>query len=186
MAALKIAKLGNPILRQIAQPVDLKELTAPNSEIQVLIDEMVDTMHQEGGVGLAAPQVSRSLQIAVIESADNKRYPDRPDVSLTTLVNPEIIRYSEEQVSGWESCLSLVEFRGLVPRSQTVTVEAYDRHGERKTIEAEGFLAVVLQHEIDHLNGMVFLDRMPDLTKLSYEKEFETYWTDKPEELVEA
>ncbi|MFQ5715582.1 MAG: peptide deformylase [Nitrospinales bacterium] len=186
MAALKIAKLGNPILRQIAKPVDLNELTAPNSEIQVLIDDMVDTMHKEGGVGLAAPQVSRSLQIAVIESFDNKRYADRPDISLTTLVNPEIIEYSEEQVFGWESCLSLIDFRGLVPRSKTVTVEAYDRRGEKKIIEAEGFLAVVLQHEIDHLNGMVFLDRMPDLAKLSYEKEFETYWVDKPEELVEA
>lgn len=180
MAVLKVAKLGNPVLRKIAKPVDLKELTSsPNNELQVLIDDMVETMHAEVGVGLAAPQVSRSLQIVVLECKHNERYPDRPSFPLTVLVNPEITRYSEEQVGGWESCLSLIDFRGWVDRSAEVTVEAFDRKGEKLVIRADGFFAVALQHEIDHLNGITFIDRMTDLTRLSYQEEFETYWLKK-------
>ena len=179
MAKLEIARLGNPVLRQIAAPVNLKELNAPESGVQALIDDMVETMHREGGVGLAAPQVSRSLQIIILEAEDNERYPDREDIPLTVLINPVITRYSEDRAMGWESCLSLIDFRGLVPRSTKVTVEAYDRKGKKIVIHASDFLAVVLQHEIDHLNGVVFLDRMEDFTKLSYMKEFETYWLDQ-------
>ncbi len=178
MAALKVARLGNPILRQKSRPVDLAALNDPDSEIQVFIDAMIETMHEEGGVGLAAPQVSRSVQIVVLECADNKRYPGRPPIPLTVLVNPKITHYSEETVMGWESCLSLIDFRGYVPRSREVTVEAHDRNGKKLVIEAKGFLAIVLQHEIDHLNGIVFLDRMQDFTKLAYMEEFETYWAD--------
>jgi peptide deformylase len=179
MAKLEIARLGNPILRQVAQPVNLKELEGPGSDVQVLIDDMVETMHEEGGVGLAAPQVSRSLQVIILEAEDNNRYPDREDIPLTVLINPVITRYSEEKALGWESCLSLIDFRGLVPRSTAVTVEAFNRKGQKTVIEANNFLAIVLQHEIDHLNGIVFLDRMEDFTKLSYIKEFETYWLDQ-------
>lgn len=176
MAKLEIARLGNPVLRQVAQPVNLKELDDPGSDVQVLIDDMVDTMHEEGGVGLAAPQVSRSIQLILLEAEDNNRYPDREDIPLTVLINPVITHYSDEKAMGWESCLSLIDFRGLVPRSIEVTVEAFNRKGEKVVVEASDFLAVVLQHEIDHLNGIVFLDRMKDFTKLSYMKEFETYW----------
>ncbi len=181
MAELKIARLGNPILRQVAQPVNLKELSDPDSEIQRFIDDMVEVMRKEGGVGLAAPQVSRSVQVVILESLNNKRYPGRGDIPLTVLVNPVITRYGKEIRSGWESCLSLIDFRGLVPRSTEVTVEAYTREGKKIRIEAEGFLAVVLQHEIDHLNGLVFIDRMEDFTKLAYMEEFETYWMDQEE-----
>jgi peptide deformylase len=176
MAKLEIARLGNPILRRVAEPVNLKELTDPESDVQTLIDDMVETMHEEGGVGLAAPQVSRSLQLIVLEADDNNRYPDREDIPLTVLINPVITSYSEEKAMGWESCLSLIDFRGLVPRSTRVTVEAFNRQGEKTVVQATDFLAVVLQHEIDHLNGIVFIDRMEDFTKLSYMKEFETYW----------
>ncbi|MFQ5444632.1 MAG: peptide deformylase, partial [Nitrospinales bacterium] len=127
MAVLKVAKLGNPILRKIAQEVDLQELTSsPDNELQVLIDDMVETMHAEVGVGLAAPQVSQSLQIVVLECEKNERYPDRPSFPLTVLVNPEITHYSEEKVGGWESCLSLIDFRGWVDRSAEVMVEAFN------------------------------------------------------------
>ena len=184
MAKLEIARLGNPVLRQIAQPVNLKELSDPDSEVQVLINDMVETMHKEGGVGLAAPQVCRSLKIVILECEDNKRYPDGENIPLTVLINPVITRYSEEKAMGWESCLSLIDFRGLVPRSTKVIVEAFNRKGQKTVIHANDFLAVVLQHEVDHLNGIVFLDRMEDLTKLSYMKEFETYWLNQ--ELAET
>jgi len=176
MAKLEIARLGNPVLRQIAQPVDLKELRDPDGNAQILIGDMIEIMRSEGGVGLAAPQVSRSLQIITLECKENKRYPEGPAIPLTVLVNPGITHYSEETAMGWESCLSLIDFRGLVRRSREVTVEAFNRQGEKTVIHATDFLAVVLQHEIDHLNGKVFLDRMEDLTKLAYMEEFETYW----------
>lgn len=184
MAALKIARLGNPILRKVAQAVNLKELRIPGSDVHRFIDDMIDTMHEEGGVGLAAPQVSRSLQIFIVECQDNKRYPGKVIIPLTVLVNPVITRYSEEKVEGWESCLSLIDFRGLVPRSREVTVEGYNREGKKVVLNVNGFLSIVFQHEIDHLNGIVFLDRMEDLTKLSYMEEYQTYWEEQ--EVVKA
>lgn len=177
MASLKIAKLGNPILRQIAAPVDLKELAGPrNGEIQGFIDDLIETMRLESGVGIAAPQVSRSIRIVVVEYAGSERYPGKDDIPLMVLVNPVITRYSDEKSEGWESCLSLANLKGLTLRSEEVTVEAYGRDGEKVVIEAEDFLAVVLQHEIDHLQGKVFLDRMPDLTKLCFEEEYARFW----------
>jgi peptide deformylase len=179
MAVLKVAKLGNPVLRQIAKQVDLKKLTDQQGELQGFIDDMIDTMHEEDGVGLAAPQVNRSLQIVVLEYENNERYPGESSIPETVLVNPVLSDYGEEKALGWESCLSLVDFRGLVPRSTSVTLKAYDRGGDRIEKRATGFEAVVLQHEIDHLNGKVFLDRMEDLTKLAYQEEFEEFWLKK-------
>ena len=174
---LKIAKLGNPVLRQVAKPVDLNDLA--ESAMQTFIDDMIETMHHEGGVGLAAPQVNRSIQIVVLEYAENERYPDEVSIPLTVLVNPVLSDYSQETKEGWESCLSLVDFRGLVPRSTTVTLNAYDREGNKIQKTVSDFEAVVLQHELDHLKGFVFLDRMKDLTQLSYQEEFEEFWVKK-------
>jgi peptide deformylase len=179
MAVLKVAKLGNPVLRQIAKQVDLKELADEQGELQDFIDDMIDTMREEDGVGLAAPQVNRSLQIVVLEYENNERYPDESSIPVTVLVNPVLSDYAEEKVLGWESCLSLVDFRGMVPRSTSVTLKAYDRDGDRIEKRTTGFEAVVLQHEIDHLNGKVFLDRMEDLTQLAYQEEFEEFWLKK-------
>ena len=179
MAVLKVAKLGNPILRKISKQVDLKELTGQQGELQDFIDDMIDTMREEDGVGLAAPQVNRSLQIVVLEYENNERYPGESSIPVTVLVNPVLSDYGEEKALGWESCLSLIDFRGLVPRSTSVTLKAYDRDGDRIEKRATGFEAVVLQHEIDHLNGKVFLDRMEDLTKLAYQEEFEEFWLKK-------
>ena len=181
MALLKIAKLGNPVLRQVAKSVDLNELVGPGSELQTFIDDMIETMHDEGGVGLAAPQVNRSIQIVVLEYAENERYPGEVAIPLTVLVNPVLSDYSPEKKEGWESCLSLADFRGMVPRSTTITLNAYDRFGEKIQKTVSGFEAVVLQHEIDHLKGLVFLDRMKDFTKLSYQAEFEKFWVKKEE-----
>jgi peptide deformylase len=179
MAVLKVAKLGNPVLRQIAKQVDLNELADQHGELQNFIDDMIDTMHEEDGVGLAAPQVNRSLKIVVLEYENNERYPGESSIPLTALVNPVLSDYGEEKALGWESCLSLVDFRGLVARSTSVTLKAYDRDGNRIEKRAIGFEAVVLQHEIDHLNGKVFLDRMEDFTKLAYQAEFEEFWLKK-------
>ena len=177
MTVLKIVKLGNPVLRQVAKPVDLNDLA--EKSMQTFIDDMVETMHHEGGVGLAAPQVNRSIQIVVLEYAENERYPDEVSIPLTVLVNPVLSDYSQETKEGWESCLSLVDFRGLVPRSTKVTLDAYDRQGTKIQKTVSGFEAVVLQHELDHLKGFVFLDRMKDLTQLSYQEEFEEFWLKK-------
>ena len=177
MAIFKIAKLGNPVLRQVAKPVDLNDLAG--SAMQTFIDDMIETMHHEGGVGLAAPQVNRSIQIVVLEYTENERYPDEVSIPLTVLVNPVLSDYSQETKEGWESCLSLVDFRGLVPRSTTVTLNAYDRQGKKIQKTVSDFEAVVLQHELDHLKGFVFLDRMKDLTQLSYQEEFEEFWVKK-------
>ena len=177
MTVLKIAKLGNPVLRQVAKSLDLNDLA--ESSMQTFIDDMIETMHHEGGVGLAAPQVNRSIQIVVLEYAENERYPDEISIPLTVLVNPVLSDYSQETKEGWESCLSLVDFRGLVPRSTTVTLDAYDRQGKKILKTVSGFEAVVLQHELDHLKGFVFLDRMKDLTQLSYQEEFEEFWLKK-------
>ena len=177
MTVLKISKLGNPVLRQVAKSLDLNDLA--ESSMQTFIDDMIETMHYEGGVGLAAPQVNRSIQIVVLEYAENERYPDEVSIPLTVLVNPVLSDYSEETKEGWESCLSLVDFRGLVPRSTTVTLDAYDRQGKKIQKTVSDFEAVVLQHELDHLKGFVFLDRMKDLTQLSYQEEFEEFWLKK-------
>ena len=175
MSLLKVAKLGNPILRRIAKPIDLKLLSASNGELQLLIDNMIDTMREEGGVGLAAPQVFQSLRLVVIECLSSERYSEAPDIPLTVLVNPSIKHYGVDTALGWEGCLSLKDLRGLVPRSKEITVEYFDREGNLVIIDAEGFLAVVLQHEIDHLDGKVFLDRMNDLSQLAYVEEFEKH-----------
>ena len=112
----------------------------------------------------------------MLEYAENERYPNEVSIPLTVLVNPVLSEYSEETKDGWESCLSLVDFRGLVSRSTKVTLDAYDRQGKKINKTVSGFEAVVLQHEIDHLKGFVFIDRMKDFNQLSYQEEFEKFW----------
>jgi peptide deformylase len=187
MAILKVARLGHPVLRQVAKPVQAGEIASP--AIQRLIDDMIDTMHEYDGVGIAAPQVHQSLQLAVIEVAHNPRYPQAPEISLTVLINPEITARSDEQSggatrTGWEGCLSVEGLRGQVPRAEQLSARWLDRTGRPVQVEAQGFFAVVIQHEVDHLHGRVFLDRMTDLTTLTHLQEYERYWLrrDEPED----
>ena len=177
MSILKTSKLGNPILRKLARKVDPTDLQT--SAIQKLIDDMIDTMREYNGVGLAAPQVHESLQLAVIEAEHNKRYPDVPNIPLLILANPVIITQSKELQHGWEGCLSVEGFRGIVPRSREVEIQFLDRHGKESRLTTGEFLAVVIQHELDHLAGKVFLDRMEDLSTLTHMKEYERYWVDE-------
>ena len=179
MAILKVTKLGNPILRKKTDWVDPREIATP--DFQRLIDDMIETMREYDGVGLAAPQVHVSKQIAVIEAKSNPRYPESPDIPLTVIINPNVISMSEEKREGWEGCLSVDNLRGRVPRSTRMVVKALDRQGRESTLDASGFLAVILQHEIDHLMGHVYLDRMSDLSALSHMREFYRYWVKEEE-----
>ena len=174
MAILKVARLGHPVIRKPSQAVPKETITSV--AIQRLIDDMIDTMREYEGIGLAAPQVHVSKQIAVIEVKGNRRYPGEDPVPLTVLVNPRILQTSKRQVEDWEGCLSVDGLRGKVPRSESLEVEAYNRKGEKVRLRVQGFFARVMQHECDHLAGRVFLDRMPNLQTLTHLKEFVRHW----------
>ena len=174
MAILKVARLGHPVLRQITADLSQRELQS--AATQSFIDHMIQTMKEYDGVGLAADQVHESKQVAVLEVADNPRYPGKPQVPLTVLVNPKIAPLSDEMEEDWEGCLSIPDLRGRVPRYKRIRVEAWDRHGKALDFVASDFHARVIQHEYDHLNGKVYLDRMHDLSTLSFLQEFARYW----------
>ena len=174
MAILKVTRLGHPVLRTPAQAVPKERIASP--ELQRFLDDMVQTMREYDGVGLAAPQVHVSQQIAVIEVSDNRRYPGEKPIPLTVLINPRILSVSKKPQEDWEGCLSVNEFRGRVPRAESLEVEAYTRKGEKVRFHAHGFFARVIQHECDHLAGKVFLDRMPNLSTLTHLAEFVRYW----------
>jgi peptide deformylase len=174
MSILKVARLGHPVLRKVTETVSQRELQSP--ALQQLIDDMIETMKDYDGVGLAADQVHESKQIAVLEVADNPRYPEKPLVPLTVLVNPTITPLSEDMEEDWEGCLSIPDLRGMVPRYKGVRVQALDRQGKKIDFVANEFHARVIQHEFDHLNGRVYLDRMRDFSTLTFLQEFARYW----------
>jgi len=179
---LKVAHLGHPILRQVAEPVSPEAIGAP--EIQKLIDDMFETMDDHDGAGLAAPQVHVSRRIVIYGVEENPRYPDAEAVPATALINPRITPLGEEQDEDWEGCLSVPEMRGRVPRHTKVKVEAYGRDGKPLRFSADGFHARVVQHECDHLDGKVYLDRMRTLDSLSFLSEFQKYALGADEEDV--
>lgn len=178
MGILKVARIGHPAIRTPARPLTPEEIASP--ALQKLIDDMVDTMKDYDGVGLAAPQVHLDLQLAVIE------VPGRDDraegaVPLTVLINPSVTRVGDAMVDGWEGCLSIPELRGVVPRAKRIQLKALDRNGQPFEVETAGFFARVIQHECDHLDGRVYLDRMPHLKSLTYLHEMEKYGRDEDE-----
>jgi len=173
MAILKVARLGHPVLRAVAEPVPPEGIGAP--AIQQLIDDMIETMIEYDGAGLAAPQVHVSQQIVVFEVDGNPRYPDAENVPLTVLINPRLTPTTAKTDEDWEGCLSLPDLRGRVPRYTQVRVEAYDRRGRPLNYVAKGFQARVVQHECDHLLGKVFVDRMTSMQSLSFLREFLRY-----------
>jgi peptide deformylase len=168
MASLEIAKLGNPVLRKRAEPVSQDELLTP--AFQQFIDDMLETMVAAEGIGLAAPQVSRSQQVVVMDCPGEGGFPK------TVLINPKIVFYGPQQVENWEGCLSVDGLRGKVTRPSMIRVQAWDRHGAPVDFEATGLFAVCIQHELDHLIGKVFLDRMTELSTLTQLEEFDQYW----------
>src|SRR3989337_2837822 len=174
MAILKVARLGHPVLRTVAAPVPVPEIRL--SETQRLIDDMVETMREYNGAGLAATQVHTLEQICVIEVNGNPRYPDADRIPLTVLVNPKVTPLTEEMEEGWEGCLSVPDMRGMVPRPLAVRLEAHDRDGGRIDLIAKEFFARVIQHETDHLHGIVYLDRMKNLSTLTHLAEWNRHW----------
>ena len=175
MALLKIARLGHPVLREIAGPVPDAEISTP--AFQQFIEDMIETMRESDGVGLAAPQVYASKRVAIVEvKGPHPRYPDQPEVPLTVLINPQIISHSVETEEGWEGCLSIPDLRGRVPRWLSLQVQARNRAGEKIEFAATGFFARVIQHELDHLDGLMFLERMNDFKTLTHLREFQKFW----------
>jgi peptide deformylase len=168
MPVRPIIRLGHPALRTPARPI-APELVG-GAEIQQLIDDMVDTMHSASGVGLAAPQLGVELQLFIYAS---EGHPERPDIPLRVVVNPMITPHVRELAYDWEGCLSIPDLRGMVPRHLGVRVQGLDRGGRPQDYLASGFEARIVQHEYDHLNGIVFLDRMRDLRSLSFVAEWQ-------------
>ena len=169
MAKLRqIAQLGHNILRNETQIVN--EISNP--EIQSLIDDMLITVKDVNGVGIAAQQVYESYKIFIIASHPNIRYPNAPFLEPFALINPEIITHSEEKVKEWEGCLSVPGIRGLVPRYKSLTVKYLDRNGKPKIAELHDFVARIFQHEYDHINGLVYLDKLENNKDIVSEKEF--------------
>ncbi|MFN8413871.1 MAG: peptide deformylase [Anaerolineales bacterium] len=174
MALREIVFLPEPILRRKAKPV-----TKFDKDLQTLIDDMIETMREAPGVGLAAPQINLGLQLAVVEYAEgeddeeeNEDAPPKPK-KLYVLINPEIIKTSEEKVMGIEGCLSIPGLQGEVERYQSIQVKALNRHGNPVKLKVDGWMARIFQHEIDHLNGVLFTDHATRI------------WKPKEEEIVD-
>ncbi len=170
---LKVARIGFPSLRTLSQPVPVEAIKT--HDFQKLIDDMVETMHEYSGVGLAAPQVHLPIQLAVLEVENHPRYPEMPKVPLTVLINPVVTILDQEKINDWEGCLSIPDLRGRVPRYKHLRVAALDRDGTPIEIVATDFHARVIQHETDHLKGEVYLDRMPDLKSLGFLQELQRF-----------
>ena len=183
MSILKVARMGHPVLRARARPLDVGEVKS--ARIQQLIDDMFETMNEYQGVGLAAPQVHESVRIFVAGfapgpsdgDADADEDEDDDPVPLMALINPEITPAGPEQAEDWEGCLSIPDIRGRVPRARQIVVRALDRRGKRVEIRASGFTARVIQHETDHLDGVLFFDRMSSFSSLTFLDEFGRYWS---------
>ena len=169
MSILKVARMGHPVLRERAQPVTPADLRRPLT--QKLIDVMIETMHEYHGVGLAAPQIHEGLRIFVAMLEED---PDR-DSEAVVVVNPEITPNIESREDGWEGCLSIPDIRGMVPRFTDITVKALDRDGRKLELRLKSFAARVAQHETDHLDGVLFFDRMNSFQSLTYLEEYSRF-----------
>lgn len=170
MAILKVARMGHPVLRQKCAPIDPKQITGP--DVQRLIRDMFETMVEYNGVGLAAPQVHQPVQLCICGGeADEDGRP-----TFRILINPQITVLDDEQRLGmYEGCLSVPGLRGWVERPARVKVESYNEKGAKVDFELEGFPAVVIQHECDHLEGKLYVDRMTDMTRLAFEQEADRF-----------
>ncbi|NJR66314.1 MAG: peptide deformylase [Leptolyngbyaceae cyanobacterium CRU_2_3] len=167
---LTIAQLGNPVLRQIAQPID----NVHDPSVQALIDNLMATLLSSNGVGIAAPQVAAPDQLLIVASRPNPRYPHAPEMEPTVMVNPRLLSHSPEKVKDWEGCLSVPGIRGLVPRYRAIEIEYTRADGTSQHQTLTDFVARIFQHEFDHLNGQVFLDRVESVQDLITDQEYLT------------
>jgi len=173
MALLKIATIGHPVLREVARPLSREELAS--ADTQRFIDDLVETMFDANGAGIAANQVFRPIRVAVICVKDNPRYPYKPNWPLTILVNPEVTPTTDDTFMNYEGCLSVPNLRGEVPRFAGVHVRALDREGKPLDFDVKGLTAGTFQHELDHLDGRLFVDRVTDTRSLATWADFERY-----------
>ena len=171
MSLLKVARMGHPVLRTRARVIERAEIKS--ASVQRLIDDMFETMVEYRGVGLAAPQVHESLRVfvATLDPGDD----GAPGLPIA-IINPEITAVGSEVVEDWEGCLSIPDIRGRVPRLREIKVRAFDRHGERLELHAHDYPARVIQHETDHLDGVLFFDRMRSFESLTFLDEYSRYW----------
>jgi len=170
-----IVELGNPTLRQIAQPIE----DVKSDRIQHLIDNLLITVKESNGVGIAAPQVGEPVRLFIVASRPNLRYPNAPMMEPTAMINPRILAHSKETEKGWEGCLSVPGIRGLVPRYKTIDIEYIGRDGKPQQQTLTDFVARIFQHELDHLDGKVFLDRVETTHDLMTEQEYQKQVVEK-------
>lgn len=184
MALREVIRMGNPILRQVAQAVTREEILS--SDFKILIKDMFDTMAEEDGIGIAAPQIGISKKVAIVGvPKDNPRYlevemdeDDEDDFDVVVVVNPKITVLDDSTMGFWEGCLSVPGLRGYVERPSKIRVDFMDLDGEEQTLEVEGFGAIVFQHELDHLDGVLYVDRVKD-NKLSFNDEYMQFHADE-------
>jgi peptide deformylase len=173
MSILKVARMGNPVLRVKARPMERGEIQRP--AFQKFIDDMIETMNEYRGIGLAAPQVHESVRLVIV-GIQRDEDDDDSKMEIVPLINPEITVVGDTVAEGWEGCLSIPEVRGRVPRAHEIRVRAYDRKGNRIDRLFKGFAARVVQHETDHLDGVLFIDRMRSFESLTYLEEYARFW----------
>jgi peptide deformylase len=176
MAVRRVLRMGEPLLRAVAAPV-----TRFDAELAALVTDMDDTMRALSGAGIAAPQIGVSLRVVIFELKDNPRYPHLAPVPYTVLVNPVLTPLGEEQEEGWEGCLSVPGIRGLVPRFRRLRYQGFDVDGAPIDRTVEGFHARVVQHEADHLDGILYPQRMRDLRHLGFEDALAGQMTPMPD-----
>jgi peptide deformylase len=175
MSILKVARMGHPVLRQVARKVEPAEIKTP--EFQKLVDNMIETMREYEGIGLAAPQVHEGVRLAII-GIEEGRGDDR-SIRVLPVINPEITPVGSTTAEDWEGCLSLPKLRGRVTRPDRIQVRAFDRRGNRIEFDLNGYPARVAQHEIDHLDGVLFIDRMKSFETLCFLDEYSKFWTEE-------
>lgn len=174
-----LCRMGHPVLRQTARKLTREDLGSP--EIRALIADMRENMHHYGGIGLAAPQIGESVQLAVIElEAGKNRYGSEDALPYTVFINPEFEVIDVTEQGFWEGCLSVPGLRGYVERPRHIRVKYWDENGVEKILEAKNFLATVVQHELDHLFGHLYVDRMKDTRLLSFQEEFQQFYGQAP------
>lgn len=184
MAVHQIIKMGNPVLRQIAKELTKEEILSP--EIKNLTADMWETMEHAGGIGLAAPQIAIPIQMTVIRvPKDSERYPEAEESDEYVIFNPKITYLTDELQGFWEGCLSVPGLRGFVERPKKIRVDYLDAQAKKQSIELDDFLATVFQHELDHLIGKLYVDRMKDNSTLMFEDEMTDEGDDEDEDLID-
>ena len=189
MAVREVIKMGHPTLRKVA--VELSEKEILSDEIRQLVSDMYETMEKYEGIGIAAPQVNVSKSLAIVgiptsddeeDESENSRYPNTPKIKSYVVINPKITVLEDAKVGMWEGCLSVPGLRGYVERPSKVKIDFLDLNAKKQTIEAEGFLAIVFQHELDHLFGKLYIDRIEDTTKIAYNDTYDEFVLDNEDQ----